>query len=32
VFGLLAYMSYQMLKRWRWANRHWADERLPWER
>jgi Zn-dependent protease len=32
MFGLLAYMNYQMLQRWRWTNRHWADERLPWER
>ena len=32
MFGLLAYMSYQALQRWRWTNRHWADERLPWER
>jgi Zn-dependent protease len=31
LFGVLAYESYQLMKRIEWADTHW-DDRVPWER
>ena len=32
LFGLLAYESYQLLQQRDWADEHWADDRVPWEK